>query len=397
MKGFSIPLFAALLALPACAQVFTVTPEGVDAKYLEIKPTDVTLSTLPLTTHDRQELMRFLQAEQGFAMRPLPVATVTLHANGEMKPNGSDYAELFRNKGMAAKAGERVIITNVSIDKDRILIDFNGGPVHKHKFLRHVSVGMDPNNTNPVVHDDPNEAKGTRIALVFPHDVPDVTGLQVEDLVKPIVDFAVKTPQEAYTDTLPPFLRKAVLDHQVLVGMNHEMVISALGQPKSKMREMEDQQNIEIWIYGDPPQPTQFVRFNGNRVIRLEIAKVGAPIEVHATNEMGDYWATKQPENARIVKMGDQNPLDAEKQTAPSKAPTLRNPGESLPADKDKDTPQMRPVEFPKDKDSGGSQPQQGSQQTTAQPASTQPATAQQPAPPSTPNPSQLVASSAQQ
>lgn len=395
MKGFSIPLLAALLALPASAQVFTVTPEGVDAKYLEIKPTNVTLSTLPLTNHDRQELLRFLQAEQGFAMRPLPVATLTLHANGEMKPNGSDYAELFRNKGMAAKAGERVVITNVSIEKDRILIDFNGGAVHKHKFLRHVSIGMDPNYTSPVVRDDPNEAKGTRIALVFPHDVPDVTGLQVEDLIKPIVDFAVKTPQEAYTDTLPPFLRKAVLDHQVLVGMNHEMVISALGQPKTKMREMEDQQNIEIWIYGDPPQPTQFVRFNGNRVIRLEVAKVGEPIQIHADNEMGDYWAAKQPDNARIVKLGDENPLDTAKQTAPAKPPTLRNPGESLPADKDKDTPQMKPVEFPKD--TSGSQ-QQGSQQSTTQPASKQPAstTQQQPAPPSTPNPSQLVASSAQ-
>lgn len=395
MKGFSIPLLAALFALPAAAQVFTVTPEGVAAKYLEFKPTNVTLSTLPLTHHDREELFHFLQAEQGFAMRPLPVATLTLRANGEMKPSGSDYANLVQSKGIAAKAGGRVTITDVTIDKDRILIDFNGGPVHKHRFLRHVSIGMDPTYTNPVVHDTPGEATGSRIALVFPHDVPDLTGMQVEELVKPIVDFSVKTPLEAYTDTLPLFLRKAVLDHHVLVGMNHEMVLSAMGQPKTKMREEENQMDIEIWIYGDPPDPTQFVRFNGNRVIRLEIARVGEPIEVHAKNEMGDYWSTQQPDNVRIVKLGDQNAADAAKETAPVAPPSLRNPGETLPADKDKNTPQMQPVEFPKD--TSGSQTgtaQQGtSQQSPAQPTTGQ----QQPASstPSAPNSSQqqLVAS----
>ena len=376
MRGFSIPLLATLLAFPAAAQVFTVTPEGVDAKYLEFKPTNVTLPTLPLTGHDRQELLRFLQAEQGFTMRPLPVATLTLHANGDLKPSGSDYANLVRSKGIAAKAGERVVVTNVTIDKDRILIDFNGGPVHKHRILRHISIGMDPSATAPVVHEDPNEAKGSRIELVFPHDVPEVTGLQVEDLIKPIVDFSVKTPLQAYTDTLPPFLRKAVNEHHVLVGMNHQMVLSALGQPKTKMREVENQQDVEIWIYGDPPQPTQFVRFYGNRVIHLEIARVGEPIEVHATNEMGDYWSTQQPENARVVKLGDENPVDAAKQTA-SKPPTLRNPGEPLPADQNKNTPQMQPVELPKDTGTGATQPTTGTQQQGTQ----QPSTEQQPAP----------------
>jgi hypothetical protein len=398
MKGFSIPLLAALLALPAAAQVFTVTPEGVDAKYLQFKPTNVTLSTLPLTHHDRDELLHYLEAEQGFAMRPLPVSTLTLHANGEMKPSGSDYANLVQSKGIAAKAGERVTVTDVNIEKDRIILDFNGGPVHKHRFLRHVSIGMDPTYTDPVVHDTPGEATGSRIALVFPNDVPDLTGMQVEELVKPIVDFSVKTPLEAYTDTLPPFLRKAVLDHHVLVGMNHEMVLSAMGEPKTKMREEENQMEVEIWIYGEPPDPTQFVRFNGNRVIRLEIARVGEPIEVHAKNEMGDYWSTQQPDNARIVKLGDQNPEDAAKESAPTAAPSLRNPGETLPADKDKNTPQMQPVEFPKD--TSGSQTgttQQGtSQQSPAQPTTGQ----QQPASstPSTPNSSQqLVATATQQ
>ena len=135
MKGFLISLLAALLALPAAAQVFTVQPEGVDAKYLQFTPTDVKLSTLPITDHDRRDILRFLQAEQGFSMRPLPVATLKLRANGKLDPSGSDYVGLVRKKGLAVEAGKRVVVTDVKVEKDKIILEFNGGPEHKHKWL----------------------------------------------------------------------------------------------------------------------------------------------------------------------------------------------------------------------------------------------------------------------
>jgi hypothetical protein len=271
------PVILALSILPAAAQVFTVTPEGIDGKYLDFQPTNIAISTVPLTNHNREDLLRFLQSEQGFAMRPLPISTITLKANGPMQPNGSDYVNAIREKGLAVKAGDRVVLTDIKIEKDRILLDFNGGPEHKHKWLRHISIGMDPNMTTPVVADEQQAPSGTRITLIFPNAVPDMTGMQVEALVKPIVDFNLKTPVQAYSDTLPPALRKSILDHHVLVGMNKDMVIAALGQPKNKIRETEGQMPFEEWIYGEPPDPVQFVRINGNRVIRLEIAKVGEP------------------------------------------------------------------------------------------------------------------------
>jgi hypothetical protein len=345
----SILFFSSISSTPLMAQVFTVTPEGVDGKYLDFHPTDVPISSAPLTNHNREDLLRFLQAEQGFTMRPLPISTLTLHANGAMQPSGSDYINAIHNRGLSAKAGERVTVTDIKIDKDRLVLDFNGGPEHKHKWLRHVSVGMDPNATTPVVHDDPQAPTGSRVVLVFSHDVPDVTGIQVEALLKPIVDFSVKTPQQAYTDTLPPSLRKMILEHHVLVGMNVDMVISALGQPKNKIRERDGQMPFEEWIYGDPPQPVQFVRFNGNRVIRVEIAKVGEEPVIRTENEMGDYWNTQPADNTRIVKLGDENPADTKAENAPHAPPTLRNPGEKLPTDDEKDKPVMGPVQFPKD------------------------------------------------
>src|SRR5690348_10101421 len=372
MKGFLISLLAALLALPAAAQVFTVQPEGVDAKYLQFTPTDVKLSTLPITDHDRRDILRFMQAEQGFSMRPLPVATLKLRANGKLDPSGSDYVSLVRKKGMAVEAGKRVVVTDVKVEKDKIILDFNGGPEHKHKWLRHISVGTDPYYTTPVVGDDPNQPTGTRIELSFAHGVPDLTGMQVEELIKPLVDFSVKTPLQAFTDTLPPFLKKAVQEHHVLVGMDSRMVLSTLGEPRSKMKDMENGQMLDIWIYGEPPDPTQFVRFDGDRVVRLEIAPVGKPMEVHASNEMGDYWSNQPAQNTRIIRLGDQSPTAVASQSAPAAAPTLRNPGEALPADKDANTPQMKPVEFPKDMGGGAQQPASAPSQSGSQPSQPQ-------------------------
>ena len=57
-------------------------------------------------------------------------------------------------------------------------------------------------------------------------------------LLDPIVDFGVKTSAEAYADSLPAFLKDAVAHHDVLVGMDRKMVLAAMGEPQSKVREL---------------------------------------------------------------------------------------------------------------------------------------------------------------
>lgn len=333
------------------AQVFTVSPEKIEGRYLDFHPTHVLLPEQPITERGRQELVRFLTAEQGFAMRPLPRATLMLHANGALSPSGSDYVNVIQEKGMSAKPGDRCVITDVKIKGDSIVLLLNGGPDPKHRWLRHVSIGMDPYNTMPVVQDSGPEPVGSRITLVFDHHVPEITGQQVEALLAPVLGFGVKSPVEAYTDTLPPFLKKAILDHHVLVGMSTQMVLYALGPPQQKVREREGQTPFEEWIYGEAPQPVQFVRINGNRVIRVEVAEVGKPPVIRTENEMGDYWSTTPAPNVHEVKMGDQDPTAIAQQSAPKAPPTLRKPGETLPQDNDKNHPTMGPVQFPQDTD----------------------------------------------
>jgi hypothetical protein len=146
--------------------------------------------------------------------------------------------------------------------------------------------------------------------------------------------------------------------------MSTEMVVYAMGEPQQKIREREGQMPFEEWIYGEAPKPIEFVRINGNRVIRVEVAEVGKPPVIRAENEMGDYWSSNAPPNQRTAKMGDQDPGDEAKQTARKAPPSLRLPGETLPTDNDKDHPVMGPVQFP-----SGSNPDSGASQTKQPPS----------------------------
>jgi hypothetical protein len=334
---------------------------SIDRRYGQIEPTKVDLPKQPIDARGHQDILRILVAEQGFAMRPLPRGKkgLTLAANGKLSPAGESYVAQVTEQGLSVKPGDRVVLSDVKIDKEKMVFEINGGPDHKHEFLRHIQIGMGgPNMTNPVVQDNGQEPAGARITLAFSKFVPEVTPAQVKALLAPLISFDMKTPVQAYTDTLPPALKKAILDHKVMVGMSTEMVLFAMGQPESKSREIEGQMPFEEWIYGHPPQDVQFVRVNGNRVIRVEVAKLGQPLEVFTKDEVEGLMTTDgKPvlaEATHTVQMGDVH-RDPKTQSAEA-PPTLRAPGEKLPDDKDSNTPgtmnregEMKPVVFPQD------------------------------------------------
>ncbi len=332
------------------AQVFTVEREHLgsrDANLTTVQPTSVALDTAPLTERTRQQLIRVFQADEAFAVRPLPLGTrgVTLHANGPLSPSGQGYAQELEKYGISAKPGDRVVITKFEVKADRILFEFNDGPEKHHHILQHIEVGAGV-STSPLAQDDGHVPIGSRMALVFNKFVPEMTAAQVRYLIAPMIDFSLKTPVEAYADTLPPKLKGAVLNHEVLVGMNREMVLKAVGQPDQKVRETEGQIPFEEWIYGQPPHEVQFVRFNGNRVVRLEIADVGQPPVIRDKDETDNYFGGQF---VHQVRLGDQPPKGPGDEHAPAAAPTLRKPGEDLPNVVNQDRV-LKPVQFPDDK-----------------------------------------------
>ena len=181
-----------------------------------------------------RELIRNLEAEQGFAHRALPLGdSLILMANGNLKPGGDAYKEMLYKKGQSAAPGDRVAITTVTVKDDRIIFDLNGGPYLKHRFLRHIEL-----NDTPVVADDGAQVTGCRVTLVFEGGIPEISAPEVKALLDPIIDFGVKTSGEAYADSLPQFLKDAIAQHDVLVGMNRKMVLAAMGAPQSKVREL---------------------------------------------------------------------------------------------------------------------------------------------------------------
>jgi hypothetical protein len=211
----------------------------------------------------------------------------------------------------------------------------------------------------------------------------------VKALIAPIISFDVKSPVQAFTDTLPPVLKDAILGHTVLVGMTTDMVLFAKGQPTTRTREMDGQMPFEEWIYGTAPEEVDFVRINGNRVIRLEVARDGEPLQIFTKDVVTAMMTTDSQSaimaqaNSRTIHEGDAE-TDPNKQ-APSAPPSLRKPGETTtvedgPARGNSNSGVMRPVQFPKPHTD--SQPGTNPDEQPSTPTATS-----QPAPPSYPQP----------
>jgi hypothetical protein len=409
-----------LAAGSAAAQAITIDTGGgkgpvagvgeVDRQFRQVTPTHVDLPKTAMDPKTRILLIRDLQSEQGFANRPFPRGHkgLTLQANGKLEPAGVNYLNMVVNEGLSAKPGTRVVVTDIKIDKSRIILDFDGGPDAKHRFLRHIQIGVndgqmsDP-NADPSLMNQQGDPAGSRVTLVFANFVPVLTAAQVKALLAPLISFDVKTPIQAYTDTLPTALKDAILDHKVLVGMNIDMVMFAKGQPEKKSREMDGQMPFEEWVYGVPPQQVDFVRINGNRVIRVEIAKAGQPLAIFTRDVISPMlMAAGTPElasqpNVRTIREGDVETDPDRQEAAPP--PSLRNPGEALPTNNGS-TGEMRPVQFPKphtDETLGANPDEQSSASpasapppstppasTSASPSQPAPASGSQPAPAST-------------
>ena len=215
------------------AQVFVVGMKSATADTVtQFHPTHVSLPQQKLDERGRLDLLRNLEAEQGFAHRELPLgAGVVLLANGNMTPRDEEYRRMLYEKGQSAAPGDRVEVSKLDFRPDRIIIDFNGGPYAKHRFLSHIQLnGMQLAQQGPI-------ATGCRVTLIFEGGVPEVTAAEVKALLDPVVDFKAKSSAEAYADTLPSKVREAIDAHEILVGMDRRMVLASLGEPKTKHRE----------------------------------------------------------------------------------------------------------------------------------------------------------------
>lgn len=304
MKRAYLCLLAAAILLPSL---------GVFAG--DAKPPN---SSEKMTPQTKLLVIRDLTAERVFARTPFPKGKQGLVIkDGKVIPTQDQVERLAMENGFAARPGDRVVISNVLIKEKAIVFEINGGGKKKDKWYRHVSVGMGGNMAGPPPSP---EATGSSVTLAFDKYVPELTGEQVRAILAPVFDFKALSEAEAYEKTLPPKVQKAIKDHQVLVGMDREMVMYAKGRPWKKIRDKDDSgAPYEEWVYGQPPQEVDFVRFERNLVSRLEIMTVDGQKIVRTQKEV-DLPSQE-------IQMADKKPDDKSTDKS-ANAPSLLRPGE---------------------------------------------------------------------
>jgi len=277
-----------------------------------------------MTSQDRIAVIRDLTAERVFVRRTLPLDEKGLVIkNGKVTPTEPQVEQLVLTKGFAAHPGDRVVITDVVVKEKSIVLEINGGAKKKEKWYQHVSVGMGGGTTPIGGAPKSLEATGSVVTIEFDKYVPELTGNQIRAMLAPVFDFKALTQAEAYEKTLPPKVQEAIKDHKVLVGMDRDMVVYAMGRPPQKIRDKDaNGVDYEEWIYGTPPQEVQFVRFEGPVVTRLEIMTVDGQKIVRTQKEVD--LPSQETEVAKKTEPQQ-----------PTAAPTLRRPGEQpdVPSD----------------------------------------------------------------
>ncbi|MDP9263000.1 MAG: hypothetical protein M3O85_01630, partial [Acidobacteriota bacterium] len=285
------------------------------------------LSSQHMSTNTRFAVIRSLEAEKVYARRPFPMGLkgLTLRASGKVTPDGPELWGMVTQYGAAARPGDRVLITGVEVKNDRIVFEINGGPRKKKKWWQHIEVeGM--GGSAPLDQDRGSAVnpRGSVVALVFEGYVPEMTVERLKELLAPVFDFSAHSAAQAYTDSLPPKAREAIKNHEVLVGMNREMTQMAKGRPPKKIRERDGTQEYEEWIYGDPPQDVEFIRFLGDEVVRVEIMKMTGEKVVRTDREVSLEGMVPHRTPAETA--------EGAPGQKPSARPTLTRPGEDAPA-----------------------------------------------------------------
>jgi hypothetical protein len=236
-----------------------------------------------LTFEDRVELTRGLMAEYGTVKILLPRSKKALEFSSDGTYDKTQWQEIARESGPAARTGDLVQITKISIEDDKIVFEINGGFKGGRKWYQGVQVGVNGGMPVPVSTNDSNAPGGTSIALLFHKPLEPIKAIEVKKILSPVIDFEKHTVTENYVDSLPPEVQKAIKEKRVTEGMNHEQVVMAMGRPRYKSRETKDGMELEDWVYGAAPGKITFVTFNGDKVIKVKEAYAGLGTQVQDT------------------------------------------------------------------------------------------------------------------
>jgi hypothetical protein len=245
------------------------------------------LPAADLTDQERIELLRGLDAEFATVKDYLPRSRKPLDFNINGNYNRDEWAQIGKQNGPAARVGDQIQITKVSIEKDRLIFEINGGIRSGGHWYDHVQGGMGGVN-QPVYQGggNSNASSGTYIQLLFHGPVTAMKSSEIKEILSPVLKFDQRSAAEIYSQQLKPETQKAISEKKAKVGMNRDEVFLALGRPERKLRETNDGVDTEDWIFGRPPGKMVFVTFDGNKVIKVKETYAGLGAEAAAPLEI---------------------------------------------------------------------------------------------------------------
>src|SRR5271155_680682 len=180
----------------------------------------------------RLELLRGLTAEYATARASLPRSRTPLiveASDGYFNQKG--WQAIGAEMGPAARSGDLIQITKVTIDKDAIVLEINNGiKGQKGHWYDHVDNGGITDTVTPA-------PGGTTLAVHFSGGIDGVTSNDVKKALGGVLNFNQRTVTGEFTDNLPPEMKQAIVDKKAIVGMTREELLLAMGPPGRKSRE----------------------------------------------------------------------------------------------------------------------------------------------------------------
>ena len=244
-------------------ELYTPPPQHPASKPADLKP------------QSRLEIIRYVSGEFAKAVKPLPGGKKGLRFLAGKTLNDKELQTALRTGGVAASPGDTVQITSIEFRSSEIVIQVNGGGKKKYHLKDHLQIGMGGVPASQIPQgpqENSNEGNGSTLILDYGKSIPDMSAEDLMHDLGPFLDFSKERSAAVnWVDTLPPQFKEAIKDRKALEGMDHDMVLAALGRPDHRVREKTpDGEQTEDWIYGTPPAKTTFVTFSGDKVIRVK-------------------------------------------------------------------------------------------------------------------------------
>lgn len=227
-----------------------------------------------LQPESRLELVRYVDGEFARVLQPIPGGKKGLHLKVGAPLDENALHLTLRSSASAINPGDTAQITSLEFKDREIIVDINGGGRGKTKLRDriHMEVSGVPTMTTTSDQAPVKTNAGATVYLDFDKPLPDITPDDLKQYLSSVLDFSKQhSAAVQWIDTLPLEIQSAIADKRPIVGMDHEMVLAALGRPDRKVREKEpDGTETEDWIYGKPPAKTVFVKFEGDKVTQVE-------------------------------------------------------------------------------------------------------------------------------